>query len=139
MQVCKTIEALQEWPAIFDRVSMIASAEEGSTSDILGGDVAIVETFEDLHKIPTTFEPSEDRNAGYISLVDGFLPLTSLPCGYDVVDDRAVEGYVEIFLVTNNAGGPLWYIPNEIAKKSKNVEESILIFKENSKNDDNII
>jgi len=75
----------------------------------LGGDVNLVTDSKDLEFIYSGFDPEKN-----------------LSNSFDSYDECAWEGdYVLIFTATNNAGGPTYWIPREIAQNSPNVLRSI--------------
>lgn len=88
--------------------SSIIPSEE-SFMDALGGDVNLVTETEDLKLIYSGFDPAKN--------------ISNFPDSYD---QCAWEGdYVLVFTATNNAGGPTYWIPREIAQRSPNVLRSI--------------
>ena len=84
----------------------------------LGGSVHIVEQAEDLNEISSNYEKAE---GGYLSLLEH--PGLFDWCGWDTtVDHAGFKGdYFFIFYATNNAGGPTFWIPREIALSVPNV------------------
>jgi len=80
-----------------------------SFMDALGGEVHLVTEPEDLKFIYSGFDPAKN-----------------LSNSSDSYDQCSWEGdYVLIFTATNNAGGPSYWIPREIAQRSSNVLRSI--------------
>jgi hypothetical protein len=90
----------------------------------LGGSVCIVEEVKDLKEISSGYEKAE---GGYLSLLEhsGLFDY----CGWDTTADNAADfgfkgDYFFIFYATNNAGGPTFWIPREIALSVPNVLNS---------------
>lgn len=86
---------------------------EDSFIDTLGGAVHVIESNEDLKEI-VSFGHGQDDNLASSALVFDYCNWVS-------------ENYIYIFLATNNAGGPTYWIPKVIAEKSNNVLESVRI------------
>lgn len=87
----------------------------------LGGLVYIVEQVEDLNEISSGYEKAE---GGYLSLLEH--PGLFDWCGWDTIFDNAEDfgfkgDYFFVFYATNNAGGPTFWIPREIALSVPNV------------------
>ena len=87
----------------------------------LGGLTYIVEQAEDLNEISSGYEKPE---GGYLSLLEH--PGSFDWCGWDTIldnaDDFGLKGdYFFIFYATNNAGGPTFWLPREIALSVPNV------------------
>jgi len=84
-------------------------------SDVLGGDVHLVEERDDLLKVEGTAK------------FDGGLrtnPLVSVP-GYDSAHYLPSGRYAMLFLATNNAGGDAFFVPREVADQVPNVRAAI--------------
>ena len=75
-------------------------------SELLGGDVFLIEAAEDLHQIKT---------AAYDASSDSWHDVTSIVYAPDAIEQLGGDnGHWMWFLANNNAGGPSYYIPNEI-------------------------
>ena len=130
MKEFNRIRDIGDFPEVRKHLLSVSDREVlGQTfEDYFGGQVFVVESIQDLHQIPTGFQPGEvDKDPGHLGLVDGFLPLSSTPYNYDMCE--VIDNYTVILLITNNAGGPVWYVPNEIARHSENIERSIELCK----------
>lgn len=108
-----SLEDLKEHPIFFKYYQEIYESNEihreDSFMDALGGYVNLVTEEEDLKFIYSGFDPAKN--------------LSNSSDSYDQCD---WEGdYVLIFTATNNAGGPSYWIPREIAQRSSNVLRSI--------------
>lgn len=82
-----------------------------------GGNVNLIETYEELGQISTTKVSVGDRNAWATILETA-----------DAFDDCRYIGdgsFVVIFMATTDSGGDTYYIPREIADKCHNVALSV--------------
>jgi len=87
----------------------------------LGGSVHIVEQTENLNEISSNYEKAE---GGYLSLLER--PGLFDWCGWDTEIDNAADfgfkgDYFFVSYITNNSGGPTFWIPREIALSVPNV------------------
>lgn len=83
--------------------------------NVLGGDIFLIERFDDLCYIQTT---KEDTNGNWMTLLQ-----TS-----DAFDAcEWIGDYVYIFCATNNAGGPSFWIPRKVVDKSNFVRDSLVL------------
>lgn len=79
----------------------------------LGGDVFIIERFDDLCHIQTN---KGDINGKWMTLLQ-------TADSFDVCE--WIGDYVYIFYATNNAGGPSFWVPREVVNESGFVRDSI--------------
>lgn len=125
MKMFRTMEELKEAPQfIQDHYSSIMDDIYSETGDnmaheefqySLGGDVFFIESVDDLKQIQTNHTNPETGE--YFSILD-------VSDSYDYCEWHD-EDYVNIFYVTNNAGGPSFWIPRDIVEQVPNITESI--------------
>lgn len=84
-----------------------------SFENSLGGDVFIIERFDDLCHIQTN---KEDINGKWMTLLQ-------TADSFDVCE--WIGDYVYIFYATNNAGGPSFWVPKSIVEESGFLRDSI--------------
>lgn len=102
-------------------------SEDVTTFDAsLGGDIFVVETIEDLQAIESHAVRGGDL------CID---KLSDTACVFDICEWVLDGKFLEIFIATNNSGGPTYYIPREIALASPTVMQSIELTKENAAED----
>lgn len=78
--------------------------------DVLGGTFFLVETIEDLKEIDVCGRDAK---------------LYDAPSEFDAIDWTQNRCFLYVFLATNDAGGPAYFIPSELAMKCPTVVESI--------------
>jgi len=83
-----------------------------------GGDVHLIEKPEDLKEIKLYGELSDKDENEWASLDER-------PGVFDICNWISSNDYVEIYMTTSDAGGPVFFIPKEIAEEQPNVLESI--------------
>lgn len=82
-------------------------------SENFGGSFYLVESIKDLKDIKTTKWSDEKKD---------YLDITETACAFDACE-RFNDGFVDIFLATNNAGGDCYLIPPTILHI--NIDKSI--------------
>jgi hypothetical protein len=107
-------EVVQEMQHLF--ADLEGEYDDKEFDFVLGGKVYLVEEVEDLSLVDTCLQ-SEDASR--------WLNLSETAGGFD--DARYTEDgtFAVFFMATNNAGGPVYYVPREVADRCPNVEESI--------------
>lgn len=122
MKEYKTIEDLNSAPEEIqnEMQDMINSLppeelEIGLLDTILGGNVFLVETVEDLTQIKTgNWSASDER---YLDVTEAvFIP--------DVIEETPTGKYWLYVVITNNSGGSSYYIPREIFAMCENLMAS---------------
>lgn len=108
-----SLEDLKDYPILLKYHQEIYESteipQEESFMGAFGGEVNLVTESEDLKFIYSGFDPAKN-----------------LSNSSDSYDQCSWEGdYVLIFTATNNAGGPSYWIPREIAQCNFNVLRSI--------------
>ena len=94
-----------------DIYTRLEDTEENSFSWLVGGDVFLCETEEDLKQIKgCDFEWAKAHNDEWPSVVD--LPMSWDACDY-VMSDPDTE-WVIFLLCWSNAGGPSYYVPKSL-------------------------
>lgn len=88
----------------------------------LGGEVKLVETFEDLKLVPT-LEDSKLPVELRIPELEGWASIVETPSVFDVVITLS-DGTVNLFIASNNAGGTTYLVPADIALQCPNIELS---------------
>lgn len=83
---------------------------------LFGGDFFLVEKEDDLKEI---FTMVEDETTGK------WLNITEVASTFDEARYTEKGDFAVLCMITNNAGGPLWYIPREIADTCSNIRTSI--------------
>jgi hypothetical protein len=84
-----------------------------------GGNLHILESFGDF--LHVTFMGMDDN---------GVFRETNLaldPGSFDIARKIEDSDWYEFHFITTNAGGPVWFIPEELAKVNENVQESVNI------------
>ena len=100
---------------------------EDLLSYLMGGDVMLIETEEDLKQIDVL--RGVDANGNFIELLDQnavrSANVAEASCGFDAAHYLVTEDFAVLFTATNDAGGDVYYIPRAIADKYPTVEASI--------------
>lgn len=87
----------------------ISNSIDAKYSDYLGGDFKLVETVNDLREIEfCDFDFAEANGMRWPNLLDK-------PGSFDNVGLICGGKYIEIFICWNDTGGPVWFIPYDIA------------------------
>jgi len=121
------------WTYLIELVEQVAGdavnpGDDFQFMDVLGGDIFIVQSAEDLKQIRTaTFQETGDvtqdtvveESDGYLSIVETF---DAFDCCEYILNGR----YVNILLCTNNSGGDTYIVPRNIADKCDNIRRSIM-------------
>lgn len=102
--------------------------DESFFSYLFGGDVYVIETFDDLKKIDVL--KSIDADGNVIDWLNAKAVrnanITEASDFFDAADYIAPEGkFVALFMATNNSGGNVYYIPRDIADQCSHVEETV--------------
>jgi hypothetical protein len=107
-----------------DKKSYAEALQEASKSDIeekdflewaMGGFIYVLEELEDLEEIETNIEhPVEDR----------WLTLRETGSAFDAVDILE-GGWIAIHNITNNSGGPTYFIPDWMKQHTHYIDDSI--------------
>jgi hypothetical protein len=85
--------------------------------ELFGGDFFLIETEEDLQMIWTTIE----------SPLGDYFNITEISAVFDDARYTLMGGFAVITIFTNDDGGPVWYIPRDIADKYPTIANSILM------------
>jgi hypothetical protein len=95
----------------------VADPDEVTLMEAMGGDVHLLEDASEERMIETVIpHPTESR----------YLLLSESPSQFDIaVRVSGDEGTRLLHNTTNNSGGTSYYIPRDIARKCRNVEESV--------------
>lgn len=107
--------------SIQEITQMIESSkdEEYSFIWLLGGDLFICETAEDLKEIEGfDLEWAEKHNNKWPNVTD--IPMAWDDCNY--LNKDKTTGWAFFLLCTNNSGGPIYYVPENLWEKAKLVE-----------------
>jgi len=89
---------------------------------LLGGNIFLIETVEDLKEIDTTVPRTDTQ--GYKSLYE---TSAIFDIAYYIGPNQE---YAMIVLIVNNSGGPTFYIPKDIYTQCRYIDESIVRTKE---------
>lgn len=92
----------------------------------LGGQVKLVESFEDLKLVPTIEESKLDKQLQLPDL-QGWASILETASSYDLAEKLPEGDFIVMFIATNNAGGDSYFIPTDIADQCPNIELSIKI------------
>lgn len=87
-----------------------------------GGYFYLIETVEDLKNIETA-KLSPDRQI-YLNILEAASQFDNA--------EELTDGYVTLFLATNNSGGNTYIIPKNIVDQCPNIKESIRLTNENN-------
>lgn len=111
---------LEEFSALVNNLALELDEPPDSISfDVeLGGRLFVVEDEEDLEQIETFVEDPETK---------GWKNITQVGDAFDDAYLTMDDSHVVIYKVTNNAGGPTFFIPKEVADKCANIEKSICL------------
>jgi hypothetical protein len=85
---------------------------------LYGGDFFLIETEEDLKQIFTMVEDE---------ITNKWLDITEVASTFDEARYTASGNFAVFCMITNNAGGPIWYTPRVIADTCPNIERSIVL------------
>lgn len=101
---------ISQWPG---------SKEENTFEWLFGGALYVCETEEDLKEIEgCDMDWAEAHEDKWPSVVD--LPMSWDHCGY--VGEDAASGWFVFLLCWNNAGGPIYYVPQPLWESARVVE-----------------
>lgn len=142
MKVFSTMEALKEAPetvyaemkALIDNMSSEGDIDVGYENDenffsyMLGGDVYVVETVDDLKEIQVL--KSIDADGNIVGWLDKSgiraANITEAAGDFDAADFILPDNnFIALFMATNNSGGNVYYIPKEVFDQCPNIVESV--------------
>jgi len=105
-----------ELPSVERWLDAHDSLESDDYMSDFGGWVYVLERPEELHWIDTLVKhPTKNR----------WMHLNEASSVFDIAEWTEDGLYAVIWMATNNAGGPVFFIPREIAEGSEHVLESI--------------
>jgi hypothetical protein len=103
---------------LYALMQLFSITDTETFEEYFGGNTYIVEKEDDLKDISTYLTTEDDSR---------FLNLHEIAASFDVAEYLPSMNWIHIFSVTNNAGGPAYYIPKEVFNKNRNAQDSIII------------
>lgn len=123
-EVVAELEALMTLSRDNANQSDSAHHPEVNFENYFGGNFYLVETVEDLDQIITSEEsslPTPVEGSG------GWASIREKPCTFEWMHYLPSKDFIMIFNVTNNNGGPTYYVPRSVFEQCQNVEDSLIM------------
>jgi hypothetical protein len=107
------------WEPLWKYISDIVNRTHDAAGYIheFGGNIHILESFGDFLQV--TFMGLDDAGVFRES------NLALDPGSFDIARKLGDYDWYEFHFITTNSGGPIWFIPESLAKVNENVQESI--------------
>lgn len=112
--LAETISIIGEQHVITQYIKMLPEECHSNYESDFGGHFFIIETVEELSKVPTTVE----KDGAFLSAAETTAP-------YDVAE--MVGEYIMLVLITNNSGGNSYFIPEAVWQEVPYVQDCIRI------------